>query len=341
MSDVLTTRIGKAGVITLNRPAALNALTLDMVQALRTALDAFMADDVVQHVVITSSSEKAFCAGGDVRAATAVRDQIELGAAFFRAEYELNYAIAHAPKAVVALVDGLCMGGGLGLSVLASHCVTSERASFAMPEMAIGLFPYVGGGYFLNKCPGDVGLWLALTGARLSGVEAVQARLARYLIPAEKMTELKQALSRMDCDEAIEGLARFVPADQFSAQLPAINDAFSRDSVEGIIRALETQNSEWAQAQLAALQRGSPTSLKATFTHLRRMRGQSLRTVLQAEYRMACACLRGLDFYEGVRAQLIDKDKSPRWQPATLDGVSEAQLAAFVAAPVGADLFVE
>jgi enoyl-CoA hydratase len=327
MTDILSARIGRAGAITLNRPQAHNALTLPMITTLQQALDNFCVDDVVQQIVISSASDKAFCAGGDVRAATAQRGKPEEGAAFFRAEYQLNHAIAHAAKPVVALVDGICMGGGLGLACHAQYCVTTERSVWAMPEMAIGLFPDIGAGYFLNKCPPGVGLWLALTGARLSGAQAVAAGLAQYLVPAADLAEVQRRLTKEEAEEVLMPYA--YPAVAALAD-PAIHDFAGIDKIEKLSLLLK---------KYPALQAASPTSLALTVQHLAACKGLSLQAVLRRDYRLACACLRGHDFYEGVRAMLVDKDKNPRWQPASLAEVTQAQLDAHLATPLGPDLF--
>lgn len=327
MTEILAVRIGRAGCITLNRPQALNALSLFMVQEIRSALERFNADDVVQHIVLTSSHEKAFCAGGDVRAAVAHRAQPELGAAFFRAEYELNYAIATSAKPVVALVDGICMGGGLGLACHAQYCVAGTNSQWAMPEMAIGLFPDIGAGFFLNKCAPGVGLWIALSGQRLSGAQAVAADLAQYLVPAGEMAVLQRRLTQEDIESALMDYS-------YPAVVPLTGSGISDCAELSSWQKLPALLSSYPE--LASF---SPTSLALTVEHVLACKGMSLRDVLRRDYRLACACLRGYDFYEGVRAQLIDKDKSPRWQPAALAAVTQAMLEAHLLQPIGPDLF--
>lgn len=308
MSRVLSEKRGQLGLVTLNRPAALNAIDLAMVQAIHAALKAFAVDDAVKTVALLSASPKAFCAGGDVRAATTAKP--EDAAQFFRAEYALNYYIATYPKPLVALVDGLAMGGGLGLSVHAQHCLVTENAVMAMPEMAIGLFPDVGAGAFLNRHSLELGLYLALTGARLNVGDILYAKLATGYLPAANSEHLLRALGQG---------AELTP---YLAAAPASG--------------LERQNLTLDLETLT----GSPTSIRITIKHLTESRGQELKTILRTEYRLACACLRGHDFREGVRAQLIDKDRQPRWQPATLAGVTDAMVRLHWAEPFGPDLAI-
>ncbi len=308
--DILVSTRGIACFITLNRPQALNALTLPMVLAMAAALDAANRDPAVQQIVLASSSAKAFCAGGDVRAATQHKDQPEIGARFFRAEYELNYAIATSPKSVIALVDGICMGGGLGLACHAAYTVASEPSLWAMPELAIGLFPDVGAGYFLNQCADGFGEWFTLSGARIEGAQAVAAGLADVLVTSAQLADV---MSRLEREGAAEILATFTPAPAPTLPQP-----------------------RWEREYAPT---GSPTSIRLTQQHLTACKGLSLRAVLQRDYRLACGCLRGHDFYEGVRALLIDKDKSPRWQPATLAAVTQEQLEKHLAPPFGPELF--
>lgn len=301
-------RCGALGLVTLNRPEALNAIDLKMVEAIHAALRGFADDTAVKSVALVSASPRAFCAGGDVRAA--VTASPEDGAKFFRAEYLLNHYIATYPKPLVAVVDGLAMGGGLGLSVHARHCLVTENALMAMPEMTIGLFPDVGGGEFLNRHSLELGLYIALTGARLNAADALYAGFANGYLPAARVPDLLHALERgQDFVALLEQ-----PAEE------------SR---------LKTQELALDLEKL----KGSPTSIKITIKHLTDSRGQDLKTVLKNEYRLACACLRGHDFKEGVRALLIDKDKQPKWQPATLAGVSDPVVRAHWGVPIGGDLF--
>lgn len=309
MTAVMVEQRGALGLVTLNRPEALNAIDLEMVRAIQAALHRLADNPTVKSVALVSASPKAFCAGGDVRAA--VKASIEKGAEFFRAEYILNHDIATYPKLLVAVVDGLAMGGGLGLSVHARHCLVTENAQMAMPEMAIGLFPDVGAGAFLNRHSLELGLYLALTGARLDAADALYAGLANGYLLSVHIPDLLHALERgQDFSSLLEQ-----PAEE------------SR---------LKMQDLTLDPERLT----GSPTSIKITIKHLTDSRGQDLKTVLKNEYRLACACLRGHDFHEGVRAMLIDKDRQPQWQPATLAGVTDPMVRAHWGTPVGSDLQV-
>lgn len=333
MKTVHVLREGACGRLILDRPEALHALDLPMVRALQDGLAAHLLDPEVQVILLTSSGGKAFCAGGDVRAAvTEGRKDPAAAATFFRQEYQLNYAIATAHKPVVALVDGLCLGGGMGLSVHARHCVVTARASMAMPEMAIGLFPDVGAGVFLNRSSAALGKFLALTGARLSAGDCVAARLAEAVLPDEAQAAFVQALVVGQLETA---LALCVPraAETLQKILPEIEITFSADDLAAIRHALLNMGTDWAQAQLALLDAGSPTSQLITLEHLKRSRGQGLAEVLQREFQMASQCLLGTDFFEGVRAQLIDKDRAPRWQKP-----DPAQISAYFSPPPWPDL---
>lgn len=307
MQKILTEKRGALGLITLNRPEALNALDLGMIRGLRAALDNFAQDDDVHSVALVSASPKAFCAGGDVRAA--VTASLEDGARFFREEYRLNHVIATYPKTLVAVIDGLAMGGGLGISVHARHCLVTENALLAMPEMTIGLFPDVGAGAFLNRHSLELGLYVALTGARLDAGDALYARLANGHVKSAHVPDLLHALER---------------GQPFDAYLqPAPESALAGKDLAVDLEKLG----------------GSPTSIRITIKHLTESMGQDLKSVLKTEYRLACACLRGHDFREGVRALLIDKDKQPHWHSATLAGVTDAMIRLHWAEPVGPDLF--
>ncbi len=333
MTTVHVRREGQCGRLILDRPEALHALDVSMVRALYDGLSAHLSDPEVQVILLTSSGGKAFCAGGDVRAAvTEGRKDPAAAADFFRYEYQLNYAIATARKPVVALVDGLCLGGGMGLSVHARHCVVTVRASMAMPEMAIGLFPDVGGGVFLNRASAALGKFLALTGTRLAAGDCVAARLAESVLPDEAQSTFLQALFAGQVDAAL-ALCLPHPEGTLDKIRSQIETAFASDELEVIRQTLRNLGTDWAQAQLAILDAGSPTSQLITLEHLKNSRGQTLAEVLQREFRMASHCLLNSDFFEGVRAQLIDKDRRPRWQKP-----DPAQIATYFSVPPWADL---
>lgn len=339
--EVLCEVKGRAGLISLNRPRALNALTMGMIRGITAALRRWMLDDAVRHVVIRSSGGKAFCAGGDIRALYEwgrARDPNYF--AFYREEYQLDTLIKRYPKPYIALLDGIFMGGGAGLSVHGSHRVGSERLTFAMPETGIGFFPDVGATYFLPRLPGEIGIYLGLTGERLGVADALYAGVVTQHVRSERLHELAEALC--DSTDVADCLAAF-RADAGTPRLPqdreAIDRHFSGDSVEAILDSLDADSSDRAKSTLAELRKKSPTSLKVTFRQLRQGLKHDFEECMRLEYRIAIHMLEGHDFFEGIRAVVIDKDQSPRWEPASVEEVSEAEVAAYFA-PVEEELLV-
>ncbi|KAL3056721.1 hypothetical protein OYC64_019244 [Pagothenia borchgrevinki] len=334
-SGVLLEKVGCAGVITLNRPKALNALNMPMVQHIYPQLKKWESDDETDIVIIRGAGGKAFCAGGDIRAVTeAGKVGAPLAEDFFREEYTLNNAIGTCRKPYIALIGGITMGGGVGLSVHGRFRVATEKTLFAMPETAIGLFPDVGGGYFLPRLQGQLGLFLALTGFRLKGRDVQRAGVATHFVESEKIPELEKELVDLKSPSA-EDVSRVLDSYQNQSALGAdkpfvleqhmsdIDRLFSSSSVEGIVQNLKADGSEFANTQAKTLSRMSPTSLKITYRQLQAGAALSLQDVLVMEYRLSQACMRGCDFYEGVRSVLIDKDQNPKWNPSTLEEVSE------------------
>uniref|UniRef100_A0A674MG51 3-hydroxyisobutyryl-CoA hydrolase n=1 Tax=Takifugu rubripes TaxID=31033 RepID=A0A674MG51_TAKRU len=304
MVKVLLEKVGCAGVITLNRPKFLNALTLNMTRQIYPQLKKWEDDQEAAIVIIRGAGGKAFCAGGDIRAVTeAGKAGDALSEDFFREEYILNNAIGAYKKPYIALIDGITMGGGVGLSVHGRFRVATEKTLFAMPETAIGLFPDVGGGYFLPRLQGKLGLFLALTGFRLKGRDVQRVGVATHFV------ESKHVLSPV------------ITWCVFTSPPPP-HRLFSSSSVEGIVQNLKADDSSFAKKQAETLSKMSPTSMKITFRQLQAGATLSLSEVLVMEYRLSQACMRGCDFYEGVRAVLIDKDQSPKWNPPTLEEVS-------------------
>ncbi|MFD2262408.1 enoyl-CoA hydratase/isomerase family protein [Lacibacterium aquatile] len=330
--DVLLTRDRGALVITLNRPKALNALSLEMIRAITPALRAAAVDPEVDFILIEGTGERAFCAGGDVRAvAMATRDpDSRLPSDFFAEEYTLNHLIHTFPKPFVALVRGICMGGGVGLSVHGSHRVVAEQnLTFAMPETGIGLFPDVGATWMLTRCPGATGMYLALTGARLGSEDAFYVGYATHIVKDEDFDAVKAALlERSPADKAgvdavlAEFQKRVLSVAMLAPHRPAIDRCFGLGSIEAILAALRIENTPWAEEQRAILATKSPTSLKVTFEQIWGGRDLSIEEVFQREYRMTQRFMQGGEFYEGIRALLIDKDGKPNWNPASLDEVS-------------------
>ncbi|MFT8245565.1 enoyl-CoA hydratase/isomerase family protein [Roseomonas sp. BN140053] len=320
---------GAAGCILLDRPRALNALDAAMIDGVAAALRAFRDDPAVQLVLLEGAGGRAFCAGGDVRmvrnaALAGDADAIE---GFFAAEYALNRAIAEFPKPWISLIDGICMGGGIGLSVHGSHRVVTEHAVLAMPETAIALFPDVGTSFVLPRLPGSLGHWLALTGARLHGAEAVEAGLATHFTPREDLPALRAALLAGDA-AAVEAHARPVPPGTVAAKAAAVDRCFAGNSLPAILAALGAENTDWAREQLAILRRMSPTSLCVTRELLRRGGALDLAGCLHTELALTRTVTRHPDFTEGVRAVLVDKDNAPRWTPPTIEAVDPAAIRA-------------
>ena len=334
-SEVLTRVESGVGRITLNRPKALHALNRGMCEAMTAALLAWREDEAVKSVLIDHAGERGFCAGGDIRmiAESGAGDASE-ARAFFMVEYRLNHLLFEYPKPVTAIVDGIVMGGGVGISEPAVVRIATERTTYAMPETGIGLFPDVGGGWFLPRLPGQTGVWLALTGARLKAADTVFLGIHSHYLPSDALDAFRAILAADPAHpvDVADGLETDPGEAPVEAHLAAIDRLFAFDAVEEIFAALETEGSDWAQAQLATLKTKSPQSLKLTLRQLRL--GATLPSFaanMAMEYRLGGRVVRTHDFQEGVRAVVVDKDNAPRWSPADLSGVDEAALDALFA----------
>ncbi|MGX6447518.1 enoyl-CoA hydratase/isomerase family protein [Patulibacter sp. S7RM1-6] len=330
-AEVLVRTDGALGHLTLNRPKAINALTLDMVRAIEAALDRFEADDAVRVVLLDGAGERGLCAGGDIVALQ--RSAIEgtdVAATFWREEYALNARIARYPKPIVAVMDGVVMGGGIGLAGHASHRLATERLISAMPECGIGFAPDVGGTWLLSRGEGELGTHLALTGERLGAHDAVAAGLADRIVASAALPQLLEDLRGGDVDAAIEAAEDVeveIPRGKLTAARRWIADAYAHDAVEEIVAALRERDEPEAAKAADELAAKAPTSLKVTLRALRSARDlPSLEAALTQEYRVSCAFLETPDFVEGIRAQVVDKDRDPRWRPATLEEVDDADL---------------
>ena len=333
-SQVFLTVENNKGIITLNRPKALNSLNLSMINQIYPTLNKWN-DAKLDMVIIEGAGDKAFCAGGDVVAITTTSSEkrgTELQTEFFKKEYQLNHLIGTLRIPYIALIDGITMGGGVGLSVHGKYRVATEKTTFAMPETGIGLFPDVGGSFFMPKLKGGLGMYLALTGFRLKGADCVHAGIATHICKQEDIKKLKAELLRLDsCDDSdILELLNHYDA-QFSKEkfcleekLPFINECFTKNSVESILECLQNSNEGWSKKTADGFKKLSPTSVKVTFEQMSRGKDYStLKECLQMEYRLACRCCEDIDFYEGIRALLIDKDNNPKWHPNTLKDVTQ------------------
>ena len=327
-------RRGRAGVVTLTRAKALNALTHCMVNALARALDAWRDDTSVELVVVRAEG-RAFCAGGDIVDVYKAGREGRLLSAFFADEYRLNAAIAAFPKPYVALIDGIVMGGGVGISAHGSHRVVTENAVFAMPEVGIGFFPDVGGSHFLPRLKGAVGMYLALTGNRIRWGDQLSAGIATHAVPADRLDELEGQLAGGDIESAFAGLTQ-APAPETGQQTwQAIDRHFAGDCLDAMLQELRADTeSEFAAKTLATIEKRSPTSLRVTFRQIVEGRGRQMPECMNMEFRILNRMLAGHDFYEGIRAVVIDKDNAPQWQPPTLDEVSSEAVDAYFA-PLG------
>jgi enoyl-CoA hydratase len=335
--SVLFHTSGRAAHITLNRPRALNALTHTMVRRIDEALTAWEREPGVETVVLTGAGERGLCAGGDIRA---IHDDARDGdgtasALFWRDEYHLNARIARCTKPYVAVMDGIVMGGGVGVSAHGSVRVVTERSRVAMPETGIGFVPDVGGTHLLARAPGELGTHLALTGAQIGAADALLCGLADHYVPTASLPDLLDALADMPSGEALAGRVGTPPPGVLAAQRAWIDTCYAAETVEEIVRRLLAQGDPAAKEAAETLLAKSPTALKVTLASLRRARRLgTLESVLNQEYRVSCAALDTPDLVEGIRAQVVDKDRRPRWSPKTLTEVTEADVERFFA-PLG------
>jgi enoyl-CoA hydratase/carnithine racemase len=341
------------GVMTLNRPKVLNSLSYGIILEMERVMPQWEKDPAVKAVVLRGAGEKAFCAGGDVAGLyREMRDDPSgtLRRDFFRDEYIVNRRIYRYAKPWISLIDGIDMGGGVGLSVHGSHSVASEKFLFAMPETTIGLFPDVGGGYFLTRLPGALGTFLALTSHRLKVADALWAGIVDAYVPSAKMNDLQAALGAADLsgpdahgkvDKVIAKFAEDAGPPSLPAMMQDIDRCFSAESVPEIVAKLKKKGGEWADKQLAALMKLSPIAMAITLEQLKRCANRSFEDSMTIEYRMSQRCMqKGHDFFEGVRALLIDKDQKPKFNPSTIEGVTQAMVEEHFK-PVSNDLFFD
>lgn len=343
--DLVACVEGTAGIIRLNRPKAINAITLEMFRDIDKALDHFESDPAVAVIVLEGAGERGLCAGGDIRALwESAKVKGDLGKILWREEYILNARIKKFPKPYVAFMDGIVMGGGVGLSAHASHRVVTDRTKLAMPEVGLGFFPDVGGTWLLSRSPGEIGTYFGLTGQTMNGRDAIHAKFADAVVPAAKWPELREALTRVrqgvsaaEVTKVIDGFATGEAAGPVAAKEPIIDALFGFDRMEDIFAALERDGSEFALATLKTLGEKSPRGMVVTLKLLRLARTASnLEECLVREYRAALEVFRSDDFREGVRAAVVDKDRNPSWSPSRIEDVTPEIVAPYFA-EIGAD----
>lgn len=340
MTDQIETRVDKGvGLLTLNRPRAINSLTYDMIAAMSAVLAEWEADDAVRVVVLSGAGERGLCAGGDV---VAVHDSAKIdGVAarrFFRDEYVLNAQIARFPKPYVALMDGIVMGGGVGVGGHANTRIVTDTSKVAMPEVGIGFIPDVGGTYLLSRAPGQLGLHAALTGAPFSGADAIALGFADHYVPHDRLEKFTKAIVDSDIATALAVHGTNAPSSDLLAQRNWIDECYAGESVADIVSALQARGDERARAAADQILTRSPIALSVTLAAVRRARElPSLEAVLTQEYRVSSQSVRSHDLVEGIRAQLVDKDRNPQWVPKTLAEVTEADVEEFFQ-PVSDDL---
>jgi enoyl-CoA hydratase len=338
--EVLFRQEGQLGFITLNRPSALNALTLTMILSIQRQLNLWKEDDHIRAVIVEAAPGSAFCAGGDIRSlyfSGRVNDSEQMQ--FFWHEYRLNHFIHHFGKPYISLIDGMVMGGGVGISLHGSHPIACDHFVFAMPETGIGFFPDIGASYLLTRCPGQLGIYLGLTGNRLGPQDALKAGLVKNIVSSEQIPVLLETLKHADLsgdafkmvDQCLHEHALVASSSESTQIKPAIDVCFAHSTIERIKASLEELEGVWAVSIDNALAQKSPLSLKVTLAQLQKAKGLTLAECLQMDYDIVSHFMHGKDFYEGVRALLIDKDKKPHWHPDRLEFVTDNMVDAYFA----------
>ncbi len=319
---------GYTACICLDRPESLNALTFDMINEISLILNSVQNDDKIQIILFKGKGDKAFCAGGDVKKFydESFTDSFNLRKNFFYNEYKLNYLIKKYPKPIISLVNGICMGGGVGLSAHGKIVIVSENVKFAMPETTIGLFPDVGAGKILSSLESKIGIYLGLTGKRINASDLVELGIAQYCVPYKNFEILEKQLSNIKDKTKIDSLIKSFSIETKSDLFPVNNSeillCFNSNKMEKIILNLKEINSDWSNEALNLLKNKSPTSLKIALRQIILAKDLSFEEDLIMEYRLSQGCMKGHDFYEGVRSVLVDKDHEPKWNPKTLEEVT-------------------
>jgi enoyl-CoA hydratase len=346
--DLIARREGAVGVIRLNRPKAINAVTLQMFRDIDKALDGFEADPAVSVILLEGAGERGLCAGGDIRALYEnSKVHGDLGKILWREEYILNARIAKFKRPYVAFMDGIVMGGGVGLSAHSRHRVVTERTKLAMPEVGLGFFPDVGGTWLLSHSPGEIGTYFGLTGQTMNGPDAIYARFADAVVPSAKLAALREAMTRVragatsdEIKTIIDGFATGEISGPVAEMQSRIDGWFAHDRMQDIVAALQRDGSELAQSTLKTLNEKSPRGMVVTLKLLRLARAaSSLEECLVREYRAALQVFASDDFREGVRAAVIDKDRNPKWSPSRIEEVTPEMVAPYFA-EIGADELV-
>lgn len=334
MSSIVTKVSDGIGWITLSRPKALNALNLQMIRELHQTLVEWVELDEVESVVVLGSGDRAFCAGGDLRSvyeAHIAKDH-HFFDVLFREEYTLNYIIKTYPKPYLAFINGIAMGGGLGLSVNGQFCIVSEKAHLAMPEVSIGYFPDVGGSYFLNTMPGRIGYYLGLTGSHFSAGDAVFTNLSSYYIHSERWSLVFEILTKLEKKSPqnirvmLENFTEDAPPSKLKEKQEVIDRCFNKPTLEGILKALKCDSDLFALETYKQILTKSPLSICVTFEQLQRCKDLPFDAVMQEEFRLSRSFVKEHDFFEGIRAAIIDKDRRPRWQPALIEQVTSSMI---------------
>ena len=338
--DLIAQREGAVGVIRLNRPKAINAVTLEMFRDVDKALDAFEADPDIAVILLEGAGERGLCAGGDIRALwESSKVKGELGKILWREEYILNARIKKFPKPYVSFMDGIVMGGGVGLSAHSSHRVVTDKTKLAMPEVGLGFFPDVGGTWLLSHSPGEIGTYFGLTGQTMNGPDAIHAKFADAVVPSAKLAALREALTKVrpgvtsaEVKALIAGFATGETAGPVAAMQGKIDGWFAYDRMEDVVAALQRDGSELALSTLKMLNEKSPRGMVVTLKLLRLARtARSLEECLVREYRAALEVFASDDFREGVRAAVIDKDRDPKWSPPRIEDVTPEMVAPYFA----------
>ena len=331
-SEILFRRVGCVGHVKFNRPEILNALNFDMVVKMQEVLNDWAVDPKVGVILVQGAGDRAFCAGGDIRrlAESSRNEGIDYCRNFFSSEFRLNRTVFRYPKPYISILDGITMGGGVGLSVHGQYRIATERMLFAMPETGIGYFPDVGGSYFLPRCPGSIGMYLGLSGARLKVGDSLAAGVATHYLPSSGLDELIKEFEKIDpgadtsikIKEILSDVAGTAESETLLGHRPLIDQCFSGDSLEEILDSLDACGEEWSTVTASTIRKKSPTSLKVTFRQLREGASMEFESCMVMELRLALRFMEDHDFYEGVRAVVIEKDNQPKWQPSSVSQVT-------------------